>query len=78
MRMGAGQSGLKGMTFHMGYIYHMVVVNFMLFIGFSGSVQYLAICMMATLLLSLISWKIIERPSLRLKLKSIRSIEKNY
>jgi peptidoglycan/LPS O-acetylase OafA/YrhL len=61
----------------MVYIYHMVVVNFMLFVGFSGSVQYLAICLIATLLLSLISWKIIERSSLRSKLKSIRSVEKD-
>ncbi len=70
---------LKGNDFSYGiYIYHMVVVNFMLFVGFSGSVQYLVICMMVTLLLSLIPWEIIERPSLRLKLKSIRSVEKNY
>ncbi len=56
------------------YIYHMVVVNFMLSIGWYGDKYHLFIVLGVTLLLAFLSWKLIEKPSLYLKSKTIHRV----
>jgi peptidoglycan/LPS O-acetylase OafA/YrhL len=56
------------------YIYHMIVVNFMLAMGSYGNGHHFVVAFVAIFILSLISWKFVEKPALRLKPKSIRRI----
>jgi peptidoglycan/LPS O-acetylase OafA/YrhL len=49
------------------YIYHMPVVNFVLAMGLGGSAASLSIAIVATLALSYLSWRWVEKPALSLK-----------
>ena len=49
------------------YIFHMPIINFMLFHGMTGSLGYPILAMAATVVIAIISWRRIERPSLKLK-----------
>jgi peptidoglycan/LPS O-acetylase OafA/YrhL len=53
------------------YIYHMPVINLLLFGGFAGLAGFAA-ASAATLLCATLSWFLIERPALRLKNYSLR------
>ena len=49
------------------YIYHMPIVNALLYLGISKTIQSLALTLVCTFLIAAISWRIIEKPSLMLK-----------
>lgn len=62
-------SFLKGQDYSYGiYIYHMMVVNFFVQIGFVKVTYYLWISVLLTLILALISWNFIEKIALRKKI----------
>ncbi|VAW82545.1 hypothetical protein MNBD_GAMMA12-1629 [hydrothermal vent metagenome] len=66
---------MKGNDISYGiYIYHMVVVNFLLVLGLTGSVMYLILAVGVTVMFALLSWLIVEKPALRLKPKSIHRV----
>ncbi len=54
------------------YIYHMPIVNFMIYKGMTGSYMYLAIAMIMTATIALLSWRLVEKPALKLKKISLR------
>ena len=56
------------------YIYHMPVVNFIMFIGYEGG-NALALALISTIIIAVLSWFIVERPILRVKRNQLR---KNY
>lgn len=49
------------------YIYHMLVVNTLVALGMRGELQYFIIVFVVTIILAVISWRIIEKPALSLK-----------
>jgi peptidoglycan/LPS O-acetylase OafA/YrhL len=49
------------------YIYHMPVVNLLLYSGLYRKTEYGFVALMACILLAAISWLIVEKPALRLK-----------
>jgi peptidoglycan/LPS O-acetylase OafA/YrhL len=49
------------------YLYHMPVVNFLIYNNISRSYFSFALCLILTVLLAIISWKVIEKPFLSLK-----------
>lgn len=49
------------------YVYHMLVVNAFLQLGWTGQPQHLAGAVAVTLVFALASWHLVERPALRLK-----------
>jgi peptidoglycan/LPS O-acetylase OafA/YrhL len=49
------------------YIYHMLVINSFVSIGYVGEVIYLLMAFMITLFLSILSWFLIEKKALQLK-----------
>lgn len=49
------------------YIYHMLVLNLFVQIGFKGSLLSLACMLALTLALGVTSWRLVERPALELK-----------
>ena len=49
------------------YIYHMLVVNTLVALGLSGSLNYALLGLLAILALALGSWRFVEKPILRLK-----------
>lgn len=49
------------------YIYHMVVINFLVHVDFFSSDLNFIVMFIVTIILSLLSWFIIEKPALRLK-----------
>lgn len=53
------------------YILHMPIVNFMLFKGYEGGGAFF-IALTLTIVFSLVSWFLIERPSLRMKKNQLR------
>lgn len=56
------------------YIYHMPIVNYMIFKSWTGSVAYAMACIVAVYAIALLSWHIVERPALKLKRKSLRAV----
>ena len=56
------------------YIYHMIVINFMLQSDLTNDKYLLLISVGVTFVLSLLSWKIIEKPFLHLKKKTIHKV----
>ena len=54
------------------YIYHMPIINFMIYKQMSGSYFYLSIAMLVTVTIALLSWRLIEKPALHLKKISLR------
>ena len=49
------------------YIYHMPIINACLYLGYRGEVEYLLWVVSATLVMAILSWRVVERPSLKLK-----------
>ena len=61
---------LKGNDISYGlYIYHMLVINTMIHLGFSKRFEYLLITILITTILSVLSWLLIEKKALSLKNK---------
>ena len=54
------------------YIYHMPIVNFMIYKEMTGSYMYLGIMMIMTTSIALLSWRLVEKPALKLKKISLR------
>ena len=54
------------------YIFHMPVVNYILYKGFTGFVPFL-LALVFTVLLAMVSWFVIESPALKFKKNQLRS-----
>lgn len=54
------------------YIYHMPIVNLMLFYGIQATSSSFVIAILATVSIAIISWYFIEKPSLKLKRIALR------
>jgi peptidoglycan/LPS O-acetylase OafA/YrhL len=62
---------LRGNDFSYGlYIYHMLVINVFVESGWTESSHYLMAAIAASLLLAVLSWKLVEKPALQLKRES--------
>ena len=59
------------------YIYHMPVINMMIYLGYKGDISFLIISIVLTVVLSSLSWKIVEYPSLMLKKHPLNPLNKN-
>ncbi|ARN74097.1 acyltransferase family protein [Oceanicoccus sagamiensis] len=59
------------------YIYHMPIVNFLIYNQFLGTDLSLLIAMITTLLVAILSWVVVERPSMKMKKKSLNPLGKN-
>ena len=58
----------RGNDFSYGiYIYHMPVVNFLIYLGLSGSVSWSLVALATTVFIATLSWFYIEKPCLKLK-----------
>jgi peptidoglycan/LPS O-acetylase OafA/YrhL len=69
---GASQTLLKGNDFTYGiYIYHMLVINIFVQLHLVGSMKYLGLVLLISIILGILSWYIIEQPFLRLKKHSL-------
>jgi len=69
---------LKGNDVSYGiYIYHMLVINFLVEIGFISKWYDLLLTCVITTVLAYLSWKCIEKPALKLKKYSILSLSRN-
>lgn len=55
------------------YIYHMPVINFIIYRGLDGGLLSLLATLAATLILAITSWRLAERPALKLKRRPLRS-----
>lgn len=65
---------LKGNDVSYGvYIYHMPIVNLLIYLGMKGSASAYGLAMVATLTMAAISWFCIEKPCLKLKKRALRS-----
>ncbi len=53
------------------YLYHMPIVNFFIYKNLTKSYSSLTFCLILTILFSIISWKVIEKPFLNLKKTSL-------
>jgi len=49
------------------YIYHMPIVNVFVYYGYTSDPTYVLLAIMATILMAIISWKIVEKRSMKLK-----------
>lgn len=56
------------------YIYHMPVINLLVYHGFSGTTWAVIVASLATFSLAVVSWLCIERPALRLKRLALRHL----
>ncbi|MFM1916707.1 MAG: hypothetical protein RJB01_222 [Actinomycetota bacterium] len=56
------------------YIYHMPVINLMMFNGYMHQFVYVVVALLASLVLAAVSWFVVERPAIRLKRRSIHSL----
>ena len=54
------------------YIYHMPIVNFMIYKEMTQSYFYLIVAMFLSVLIALISWRLVEKPALKLKKITLR------
>lgn len=69
--VGLSKSTLRGNDVSYGlYIYHMPIVNYLLFKNLVGGLG-LIVCLVATLILAGLSWRFVEKPALGLKHYSI-------
>jgi len=57
------------------YIYHMPIVNTLLYIGIFGTIHSLILCLLLSALFATTSWTLIEKPSLMLKKNSLNSLQ---
>ncbi len=72
---GLSEALLRKNDFSYGiYIYHMPIVNFMLYKEMSGTYGYLSIALALTLGMAILSWLLVEKPALRLKKISLRRL----
>tara|TARA_B100000787_G_C16199125_1_gene303502 strand:+ start:6731 stop:7783 length:1053 start_codon:yes stop_codon:yes gene_type:complete len=55
------------------YIFHMPIINFILYKYGTGEIQYL-IAIISTIIIGVLSWILIERPALRMKINQARKI----
>lgn len=53
------------------YIFHMPIINYVLYNYGVGEIQYTA-TIIATIVIAIISWFLIERPALRMKINQAR------
>lgn len=53
------------------YIYHMPIVNALIYFGLQGELKHLALALFLSITFALLSWKLIEVPALRLKPHSL-------
>lgn len=59
------------------YIYHMPIVNALLYIGISGTIKSWGLALICTFLMAAISWKTVEKPSLLLKRHPLNPLRPN-
>jgi peptidoglycan/LPS O-acetylase OafA/YrhL len=65
---------LRGTDLSYGvYVYHMLVVNSMIALGFTGKVRFLPMAMLLAVLCAVASWFLVEKPALGLKYKSFNT-----
>ena len=65
---GLAQALLRGNDISYGvYVYHMLVINTLIVFGLMGSWHYAALTAVITAALAFASWRLVERPALRLK-----------
>lgn len=70
---------LKGNDISYGvYIYHMIVVNFMVQRGLLHKPVYLFVVIFVTIILATLSWKFVEKPALRLKKHQLKLFNKTF
>lgn len=63
-----GKKLLQGNDISYGaYIYHMPVINFLIYSGYKGDLSYALYAISISIVLAVISWTLIEKPSMRLK-----------
>jgi len=66
------QKLLRGNDYTYGiYIYHMLIVNFFIHIGFVGEFKYLVFILTLSILIGVTSWYLVEKPFLKLKKHSL-------
>lgn len=74
---GLSKKLLRGNDISYGtYIYHMPIVNFMLYNGYSGDIKMAFYVFFITIILALISWLVIEKKSLGLKKHPLNPLNK--
>jgi peptidoglycan/LPS O-acetylase OafA/YrhL len=56
------------------YIYHMPVVNLFIYLGLISDKLHLALAALITLVLALLSWWLVEKPSMRLKARPLYAV----
>jgi peptidoglycan/LPS O-acetylase OafA/YrhL len=56
------------------YIYHMPVINVLMWFGLIGSTTWLVVGVVAAVVLAILSWLLVERPALKLKRRTIRTL----
>ncbi|MBN2800779.1 MAG: acyltransferase [Deltaproteobacteria bacterium] len=56
------------------YIYHMPVVNLLLYYGVSGNIASLALALVLSFLLAGLSWRLVERPAMRAKRHALHPV----
>ncbi|MCB1658576.1 MAG: hypothetical protein KDI39_10135, partial [Pseudomonadales bacterium] len=54
------------------YIYHMLVINFLVYMGKVGQIRLVLLVIFTTYVLAALSWFLVEKPALSLKKKTIR------
>lgn len=70
---------LKGNDISYGvYIYHILVINFMIQRGLLHKPIYLLIVFSVTIALAFLSWRFIEKPSLKLKYKQVKIFNRTF
>lgn len=75
--VGLSRKLLRGNDISYGaYIYHMPIVNFMLYNGYSGDIVDALYVMLITIIVSFISWVFIEKRSLALKKHPLNPLNK--
>ena len=55
------------------YIFHMPIINFLLYKYGTGEIQYL-VAIISTIIIAVLSWLLIERPALRMKINQARKV----
>jgi len=75
--VGLSKKLLRGNDISYGtYIYHMPIINFMLYSGFSGDITKAFYAFLITIVLAVISWLVIEKKSLGLKKHPLNPLNK--
>lgn len=57
------------------YIYHMPVVNLLIYLGYTGKPEFLILALGASFSLAIMSWIFVERPSMKLKNRAFNSLD---